>query len=161
MFTVSVAKKIPSSTGDNKRSAAHHADPEYRQLLLNRPSERRRNDYDRYIEIIGDLDIPSGLGWWRDHHRQYPDMGRAVSDVLTVPASGCALERRSSISGRMTVWQRNRWSLKVISDAMIYKAALAHTRCPLRVELDNVDDIDRLPVPESEGTIPEEWINGW
>ena len=61
----------------------------------------------------------------------------------------------------MTVWQRNRWSLKVISDAMIYKAALAHTRCPLRVELDNVDDIDRLPVPESEGTIPEEWINGW
>jgi hypothetical protein len=58
----------------------------------------------------------------------------------------------------MTVWQRNRWSLKVISDAMIYKAALAHTRCPLR---DNVDDIDRLPVPESEGTIPEECINGW
>jgi hypothetical protein len=28
-------------------------------------------------------------------------------------------------------------------------------------ELDNVDDIDRLPVPESKGTIPEERINGW
>jgi len=41
---------------------------------------------------------------------------------------------------------------------MIYKAALAHTRCPLPVELDNVDDIDQLPVPEKEGTIPEEWI---
>jgi len=52
-------------------------------------------------------------------------------------------------------------SPKIISDAMIYKAALAHTRCPLRVELDNVDDIDQLPVPEKEGTIPEESMSGW
>ena len=44
---------------------------------------------------------------------------------------------------------------------MIYKAALALTRCPLRAELDNVDDIDQLPVPEKEGTIPEEWMSGW
>ena len=28
-------------------------------------------------------------------------------------------------------------------------------------ELDNVDDIDQLPVPEKEGTIPEEWMAGW
>ena len=54
-----VAEKIPSSTGANKRSAAHHADPEYRQVLLNRSSKRRRNDYDRYIEIPNDPDIPS------------------------------------------------------------------------------------------------------
>jgi hypothetical protein len=29
------------------------------------------------------------------------------------------------------------------------------------VELDSVDDIDRLPVTESEGAIPEEWTNRW
>ena len=69
-------------------------------------------------------------------------MGRMVRDVLAVPASGCAVERQFSVSGKMTVWQRNRLSPKIISDAMIYKAALAHTRCPLHVELDNVDDID-------------------
>jgi len=51
-------------------------------------------------------------------------------------------------------------SPRVISDAMIFKAALAHTRCPLRVELDNVDDV-QLPVDEKEGTIPDEWITGW
>ena len=88
-------------------------------------------------------------------------MGRMVRDVLAVPALGCAVERQFSVSGKMTVWQRNRLSPKIISDAMIYKAALAHTRCPLRAELDNVDDIDQLPVPEKEGTIPEEWMSGW
>jgi len=88
-------------------------------------------------------------------------MGRMVRDVLAVPASGCAVERQFSISGKMPVWQRNRLSPKIISDAMIYKAALAHTRCPLRAELDNVDDIDQLPVPEKEGTIPEESMSGW
>jgi hypothetical protein len=80
-------------------------------------------------------------------------MGRMVRDVLVVPASGYAVEHQFSISGRMTVWQRNRLSPKVISDAMIYKAALTYTRCLLRVELDNLDDIDHLPVPESEGII--------
>ena len=44
---------------------------------------------------------------------------------------------------------------------MMYKAALAHTRCPLHVELDNIDDIDQLPIPEKKGTFPEEWMSGW
>jgi hypothetical protein len=88
-------------------------------------------------------------------------MGRMVRDVLAVPASGCAVERQFSVSGKMTVWQRNRLSPKIISDAMIYNAALAHTRCPLHVELDGVDEIDQLPVREKEGTIPEEWMSGW
>ena len=61
----------------------------------------------------------------------------------------------------MTVWQRNRLSPKIISNAMIYKAALAHTKCPLRAELDNVDDIDQLSVPEKEGAFPEEWMSRW
>jgi hAT family C-terminal dimerisation region len=87
-------------------------------------------------------------------------MGRMARDVLAVPASGCAVERQFSISRRMTVWQRNHLSPRVISDAMIYKAVLAHTRCPLRAELDNVDDIDQLPIEEKERTIPDEWVTG-
>jgi hypothetical protein len=136
-------------------------DPEYHQTLLSRSSKRRRNDYDRFIEIPNDPDIPSGIGWWKAHYVQYPDLALMARDVLAVPASGCAVERQFSISGRIAVWQRNRLSPRVISDAMIFKAALAHTRCPLRAELDNVDDVDQLPVEEKAGTIPDEWINGW
>ena len=52
-------------------------------------------------------------------------------------------------------------SPKVISDSMIYKGALAKTCCPLPAKLDNVDDIDVLPVDEHEGTVPEEWTQNW
>jgi hypothetical protein len=149
-----------SSRNTHKRTSSQ-IDPEYHQALLSRSSKRRRNDYDRYIDGDNDPDIPSGIGWWRDHHRQHPYLALMARDVLAVPASGCAVERQFSISGRMSVWQRNRLSPQVISDAMIYKAALAHTRCPLRVELDNVDDVDQLPVEEKEGTIPDEWVTGW
>jgi hypothetical protein len=31
----------------------------------------------------------------------------------------------------------------------------------LRAELDNVDDIDQLPIEEKERTIPDEWVTGW
>ena len=150
-----------TSAARNHKRIASHIDPEYRQVLLSRSSKRRRNDYDRFIEIPNDPDIASGIGWWRDHWLQYRDLALMARDVLAVPASGCAVERQFSISGRMTVWQRNRLSPRVISDAMIFKAALAHTRCPLRAELDNVDDVDQLPVDEKEGSIPDEWINGW
>jgi hypothetical protein len=105
--------------------------------------------------------IPSGLMWWRENHKLYPDIGKMARDVLAVPASGCAVERQFSISGRITIWQRNRLSAKIISDSMIYKGALAKTRCPLRVEFEHVDDIDVLPIDECEGTIPEEWTQGW
>ena len=82
-------------------------------------------------------------------------------DVLAVPASGFAVERQFSVSGKMTLQQRNRLSPKIISDVMIYKAALAHTRCPLHAELDNVNNIDQVPIAEKEGIIPEEWMSGW
>src|SRR5437762_12764667 len=34
----------------------------------------------------------------------YPDLSRMARDVLPVPASGCAVEREFSISGRMAIW---------------------------------------------------------
>src|SRR5579859_5182 len=140
---------------------AYSNDPEYQQTLLERSAKRRRNDFDRYIEIPNDPHIPSGLGWWRENYRMYPDLSMMVRDVLAVPASGCAVERQFSISGRLAIWQRNRLSPKVIADSMIYKSALAKTRCPLCAELNNVDDVDVLPVEEKEGTIPEEWMQNW
>jgi len=149
-----------SGARTHKRTASQ-IDPEYHQALLNRSAKRRRNDYDRFIESPNDPDIPSGIGWWKAHYLQYKDLAMMARDILAVPASGCAVERQFSISGRMAIWQRNRLSPRVISDAMIYKAALAHTRCPLRAELDNIDDVDQLPVEEKEGTIPDEWIAGW
>ena len=81
-------------------------------------------------------------------------------DVLAVPASGCAVERQFSVSGRMAIWQRNRLSPRIISDSMIYKSTLAKTRRPLR-EIMEVDDIDIPCVDEVEGTIPKEWTDNW
>ena len=147
-------------SGTHKRTTSQ-IDPEYHQNLLNRSAKRRRNDYDRFIDSPNDPDIRSGLGWWKAHYIHYKDLAMMARDVLAVPASGCAVERQFSISGRIAVWQRNRLSPRVILDAMIFKAALTHTRCPLRAELDNVDDVDQLPVEPKEGTIPDEWINGW
>jgi len=136
-------------------------DPEFQHALTTRSNKRRRSDYDRYIEVPNDPSIPSSLMWWRENHKLYSDLGKMVRDVLPVPASGCAVERQFSVSGRITIWQRNRLSPKVISDSMIYKGALAKTRCPLRDELENVDDIDRLPIDECEGKIPDEWTQAW
>ena len=82
-------------------------------------------------------------------------------DVLAVPGSGCAVECQFSISGRMTIWQRNRLSPKIISDSMVYKGALVNIHCPLHGELDNVDDIDILPVDEHVGTVLDEWTQNW
>ena len=67
-------------------------------------------------------------------------------DVLVVPASGCAVERQSIISGRMAVWQCNHLSPSVISDARIFKVALAHTRCPLTIRILHGNFLIRLQV---------------
>jgi hAT family C-terminal dimerisation region len=86
-----VREESTGPKGLGLRSAAHHDE---RQALLTRSPKQRHNDYDGYIEIPNDLDIPSALGWWRDHYHQYPDMGRMVRGVLAVSASGCAVERQ-------------------------------------------------------------------
>ena len=142
-------------------SRAFSGDPEYEAILASRSAKRRINDFDRYIEVPNDPDIPSGLGWWKENHKLYPDLSLMTRDNLAVPASGCAVERQFSISGRIAIWQRNRLSPRVISDALIYKGWLAKTRAPLRVQSETVDDIDILPVDEEPGQVPEEWTQNW
>ena len=44
---------------------------------------------------------------------------------------------------------------------MIYKRALMNTYCPLYGELDNLNDIDILPVDKHIGTVPDEWTQNW
>jgi hypothetical protein len=136
-------------------------DTEYHRALLSRSIKRRRNDFDRYIEIPNDPSISSCLDWWRQNHRSFPDLAKMARDVLAVPASGCAVERQFSISGRIAIWQRNRLSPRSISDSIIYKGALAKTRTPLNTVPDMEEDNEYLPVPENEGTVPEEWVNTW
>ena len=157
----SLAANTPANDANKRRlENAFPNDPEYQRALMTRSSKRRRSDYDKYIEVPNDPSIPSGLGWWRENHKLYPDLGEMARDVLAVPASGCAVERQFSVSGRMAIWQRNRLSPRIISDSMIYKSTLAKTRRPLR-EIMEVDDIDIPCVDEVEGTIPKEWTDNW
>jgi hypothetical protein len=136
-------------------------DADYHQHLVERTTKRRKNDYDRYIEIPNDPDIESCLAWWRDRGGAFPDLSKMARDVLPVPASGCAVERQFSISGRMAIWQRNRLSTKTISDAMMYKGALAKSASPMGTQPAMCDDVDALPVEEKYGEIPDEWTHNW
>ena len=120
---------------------------EYHQAPLNRPCNQCRNEFHRYISGDNDADIPSAIGRWRNNHRQYQCLALMARDGLAVPASGCAVEHQSIISGRMAVWQcSNHLSPSVISDARIFKAALAHTRCPLTIRILHGNFLVRLQV---------------
>jgi hypothetical protein len=57
--------------------------------------------------------------------------------------------------------QRSRLSPEAISDSMVFKASLAHTRCPM-LGLDVIDDDGMMyVVPEVTGVIPKEWQDKW
>jgi hypothetical protein len=151
-----------SSEVSRKRGlGSYNNDPEYRDALLNRSLKRRRNDFDRYIEIPNDPEIPSCLGWWRQNHRAFPDLAMMARDILPVPASGCAVERQFSVSGRLAIWQRSRLTAQTISNSMIYKAGLVKTKAPLISKPLESLDADALPIGEKEGSVPEEWMEKW
>jgi predicted RNA-binding protein with PIN domain len=67
-------------------------DSAYHEALLNRSAKRRRNDFDRYIEIPNDPEIIDSLSWWRENQVNYPNLARMARDTLSVPASGCTVE---------------------------------------------------------------------
>jgi len=45
-------------------------------------------------------------------------------DKLAVPASGCSVQQMFSDSGRIATWNRSRLRDSIISDLMMYKAAM-------------------------------------
>jgi len=82
-----------------------------------------------------------------------------AGDVLAVPASGCSIERQFSVFSRMAIWQRNHLAPNTISNAMIYKAAVARKSEPLpNAQVTGADD---LQVEERIGAIPREWVENW
>ena len=116
-------------------------------------------DDDRYIEIPSDANIPSSLRWWRDNHKSFPELAKIARDVLAVPASGCAVEREFSFSGRIATWQCNRLNSSTIADSMFYKGALKRQGAALGNSKD--DDDHDLPVPERIGMVLQEWQDKW
>lgn len=149
----------PSTLSNRSAQVAFHDDIEYQELLTQRSSKRRRNDFDRYIEIPSDANIPSSLKWWRDNHKLFPQLAKMARDVLAVPASGCAVEREFSVSGRIATWQRNRLNSSTIADAMFYKSALKRQGTALRNSQD--DDNHDFLVAERIGEVPQEWQDKW
>ena len=141
------------------QTTSYNEDKEFQNVLAKRSAKKQRSDFDRYIEIPNDSGIQSSLGWWKQNQSAYPDLAKMARDVLAVPASGCAVEREFSISGRIATWQRSRLSPKTISDSMIYKNYLVRKRDGLHCEV--VDDDDHLPIPEQVGKIPKEWADKW
>jgi hypothetical protein len=157
--TSSSTSSTTSTSGRSKHTAED--DAEFQAMLLQRSKKRRRNDFDSYIEIANNPEISSSLEWWKVNQRMYPDLAKMARDVLAVPASGCAVERQFSISGRMASWQRSRLSPEAISDSMVFKVSIAHTRCPMR-GLDLTDDDGMMyVVPEVTGVVPKEWQDKW
>jgi hypothetical protein len=159
----SVSSTPSSSTthlSTSTKRSAHRDDAEFAALLDKRGGKRRRNDWDRYIEVPNDPNISSVLEWWKINKALYPALAKMARDVLAVPASGCAVEREFSVSGRIATWQRNRLNATTIRDSMIYKNALKRNRIPLR-SVDGVVVDEDFPVPEEQGIVPAEWSEQW
>ena len=76
-------------------------------------------------------------------------------DVMAVPASRCAVERQFSISRRIAIWQRSRLSPRTISNAMVYRTAVARTGDPIK-SVDVFDNMDDLLIDERIGKVPHE-----
>jgi len=123
---------------------------------------RIRTDYDRYLDTPNDI-WAQALPWWRAHHHAFHDLSFMVRDNLAVPASGCAVERQFSISGRIVSWERSRLKGETIADSMLFKAGLTRKGLALR-EMDITVDEDHdwnLAIPPLAGEVPKEWADGW
>ena len=86
------------------QTTSYNEDEEFQNILAKRSAKKQRSDFDRYIEIPNDSGIQSSLGWWKQNQSASPDLAKMARDVLAVPASGCAVEREFSISGRIATF---------------------------------------------------------
>ena len=153
-----------SASSSHKRSAisAFNGDDEFEQTLLQRSAKRLRTDYDHYLDTPNDI-WAQALPWWRAHYHAFHDLSFMARDNLAVPASGCAVERQFSISGRIVSWERSRLKGETISDSMMFKAGLMRKGLELR-EMDIAVDEDHdwnLAIPALTGEVPKEWADGW
>jgi hypothetical protein len=125
-------------------------------------------EFDRYLSNPnGDNQISDIFAWWRAHSIKYPKLSQMARDYLSVPPSGCAVEREFSVSGRIATWQRNRLSPARISASMMYKSAMKREG---RWASDDISQIDESLIEDfveesdddnGDGNIPSEWRDNW
>ena len=109
-------------------------DDEFNRLLEQRSAKRLKNDFDRYISVPNEINIKSSLGWYKSNQTTIPDLAKMARDVLAVPASGSAVERVFSVSGRIATWQRNRLSPEAISNMMMFKCGMKENKWVLLIQ---------------------------
>ena len=134
-------------------------DDEFNRLLEQRSAKRLKNDFDRYISVPNEINIKSSLGWYKSNQTTIPDLAKMARDVLAVPASGSAVERVFSVSGRIATWQRNRLSPEAISNMMMFKCGMKENKWVLPDTMGA--EQEEYPVPELLGGIPPEWADNW
>jgi len=74
-------------------------------------------------------------------------------DVLATPASGYAVERVFSVSGRIATWQCNRLNAETISNLMTFKYGFKRTWAKPDSMAGKAKE---FPIPEQLGMIPPE-----
>ena len=126
-----IANPLSASSSKRSETCAFNGEDEFRQALLQRSAKRVRTDYDRYLDTPNDA-WAQALPWWRAHHHNFQDLRFMARDNLAVPASGCAVERQFSISGRIVSWERSRLKGETISDLIMLKAGLVRRGLELR-----------------------------
>ena len=155
------SNSAPADT-ENPRSGTKRPctdDAEFNALLAARTTKRVKNDYDHYIDTPNDVTLRSPLEWYKANHASVPDLAKMARDVLAVPASGSAVERVFSVSGRIATWQRNRLSAETISSLMMFKCGMKDTNWPVPDTM--AGEPEELEVPELLGVIPPEWEDNW
>ena len=74
-------------------------------------------------------------------------------DTLAVPASGSSsVERIFIVSGRIATWQRSR-----LRDSTISHLSMGNAAMNLKEITSELEEEDKLVVPEMLGKIPSEW----
>lgn len=134
-------------------------DAEFNALLAARTTKRVKNDYDQYMDTPNDVTLRSPLEWYKANHLSVPDLAKMARDVLAVPASGSAVERVFSVSGRIASWQRNRLSAETISNLMMFKCGMKDSKWAVPDTM--AAEPEEMEVPELLGVIPPEWEDHW
>jgi hypothetical protein len=148
---------VETSRSNSKRPCIDNA--EFNALLAKRTTKRVKNDYDRYIDTPNDVTLRSPLAWYKANHSSVPDLVKMARDVLAVPASGSAVERFFSVSGRIASWQRNRLSAETITSLMMFKCGMNDSKWEVPDTI--VTKPEEMEVSELLRIIPPEWEDHW
>jgi hypothetical protein len=129
-------------------------DDEFLALLADRAAQRSGvHGYDRYANLPNDPTIESALGWWRGNRGLFPDLAKMARDTLAAPASGSgSVKQIFIVSGQISTWQRSH-----LRDSTISHLSKGNAAMNLKEITSELEEEDKLVVPEMLGKIPSEW----